>query len=54
MPIIEHQPNCIIANRLNAGDRHMSLPGDDLLLTRPMTLHLGARALDPQILRRQR
>ena len=54
VPIIEGQPHGIIADRLDPDDRDGALARNDLLLARSVTLHFGARALDPQILRRQR
>src|SRR5215208_2050365 len=52
--IIEHDADGVVADRLDGGDLHMAAAGYDLLLAGSMALHFGRRALDAQILGRQR
>src|SRR6266853_2001868 len=48
MHVVEHQPNCIVADRLDFEDRDVALAGDRLALVRGMSLDFGARAVDAQ------
>src|ERR1043166_1039715 len=50
MQVVEHEAHGIIADRLHFEDRDISLAGNGLALVGRVTLHLGARALDPQVL----
>src|SRR5918996_476176 len=44
----------VVVDRLDGGDLHMAAAGHDLLLAGSVALHLGRRALDAQVLGRQR
>src|SRR5271165_3767448 len=48
--VVEHDPDRIIADRLDADEGDILLAGHDPLLARRMALNLGARALHPQSL----
>src|SRR5262245_62044524 len=50
--VVEADTDGVVADRLDLLDAHMAAAGDDLLLVRPVALHLGRRALDPQVLGR--
>src|SRR5436190_1119724 len=47
--IVEFDAHGIIADRLQIHDPDMSASSDNRLLARPVALHLGRRALDPEI-----
>ena len=47
--VVEGEPHGVISDRLDFGDHDMALAWHGLALVRRMTLHLGARAFDPQI-----
>src|SRR3984885_5118341 len=46
--VVEHDLDCVIANRLDRDDGDILLARDKLFLARRMPLHFGARALDAQ------
>src|SRR5258706_6016458 len=48
MHVVEHQPNRIVADRLDLEDGDVALAGDRLALVRGMPLDFGARAVDAQ------
>src|SRR5258705_6305860 len=48
--IVEHEPHCIIADRLDLEDRDVLLAADGLAFLRRVTLHLRAGATNAQIL----
>src|SRR3546814_17984424 len=52
MQVIELQAHGVVADRLDLHDADMAAPGDDLLLARPVALHLGRGALPAQELGR--
>src|SRR3546814_3522727 len=52
MQVIELQAHGVVADRLDLHDADMAAPGDDLLLARPVALHLGRGALHAQELGR--
>src|SRR5688500_7089325 len=54
MAVVEHDADGVVADRLDGGDLHMAAAGHDLLLAGSVALHLGRRALDAQVLGRQR
>src|SRR5919107_95862 len=54
MTVVEHDADGVVADRLDGGDLHMAAAGHDLLLAGAVALHLGRRALDAQVLGRQR
>ena len=54
VPVVENDADGVVADRLDVDDVHVPAAADDLLLARPMSLHLGRRALDAQVLGRQR
>ena len=51
--IVEGDAHRVIADRLQSDDSDMCTAGDQGLLPGSVPLHLGRRALDPQILGRQ-
>jgi hypothetical protein len=53
MTVVEDDADGVIADRLEAGDRHILLAGDGDLLAGAVAFHLGAWALDPEILGRE-
>src|SRR5260370_37682192 len=48
MHVVEHQPNGIVADRLDLEDGDVALAGNRLALVRGMSLDFGARAVDAQ------
>ena len=53
MQIVELDAHGVIADRLEVEDADLGALGDDRLLPGAVALHLGRRALDPQIFGRQ-
>src|SRR5712692_4827761 len=51
--IVEGDANRVVADRLEPDHPDMGPPGHQRFLPRPVPLHLGRRALDPQILGRK-
>ena len=51
MQVVEHQPDGVVPDRLDADDADMAPPGHRLLLPRIMALDLGAWAFDAQDIR---
>src|SRR5436305_12420354 len=51
--IVEFDAHGIIADRLQIHDPDMSASSDNRLVVRPVALHLGRRALDPEIFGRE-
>ena len=51
--IVEDDAHGVIADRLDGDDADMGAPGDQRLLAGAVALHLGRRAFDAQIFRRQ-
>src|SRR5208282_6932779 len=48
--VVEHEFDCVVADRLDVDDNDVLLAGDDPLLARRMALDLGAWAFDAQAL----